>query len=71
MELSEKKKADDPRSSVELLTQMCWEDVPQIDEASLSAVSWRIGTDGKGASGTRFHCSLLEISVFIPGLSLV
>ena len=24
------------RSSMELLTQMCWEDVPQIDEASLS-----------------------------------
>ena len=26
-----------PRSSMELLTQMCWEDVPQIDEAFLSA----------------------------------
>ena len=31
-----------PRSSKELLTQMCWEDVPQIDETSLSAVPWRI-----------------------------
>ena len=31
-----------PRSSMELLTQMCWEDVPQIDEASLSAGNWRI-----------------------------
>ena len=29
-------------SSMELLTQMCWEDVPQIDEASLSAGPWRI-----------------------------
>ena len=27
---------------MELLIQMCWEDVPQIDEASLSAGAWRI-----------------------------
>ena len=41
MELLEKK-GRRPRSSMELLTQMCWEDVPQIDEASLSAGPWRI-----------------------------
>ena len=41
MEILEKK-GRRPRSSMELLTQMCWEDVPQIDEASLSAGSWRI-----------------------------
>ena len=27
---------------MELLTQACWEDVPEIDEASLSAGPWRI-----------------------------
>ena len=41
MDLLEKKSRR-PRSSMEFLTQMCWEDVPQIDEASLSAGLWRI-----------------------------
>ena len=41
MELLEKK-GRQFSSSVEFLTQMCWEEVPQIDEASLSAGPWRI-----------------------------
>ena len=41
MDLLEKK-GRRPRSSMEFLTQMCWEDVPQIDEASLSSGLWRI-----------------------------
>ena len=34
------RKGGGPRSSMVLLTQMCWE-VPQIDEASLSGGPWR------------------------------
>ena len=41
MEILEKK-GRRPRSSMELFIHMCWEDVPQIDEASLSAGAWRI-----------------------------
>ena len=39
MELLEKK-GHRPLSNIQLSTQMCWEDVPQIDEASLSAAPW-------------------------------